>query len=90
LFDDYSTDMLTEEGEGSEGSEEGGEKPEEPKDDDKKEEPEKDSAPKATTKVRGLSVKYKCELAGEKAGTLRKALKKGAKSLLGGIWNDLT
>lgn len=90
LFDDYSTDMLTEEGEGSD---EGGDKKEEPKSDDKKEdkkEPEKDSAPKATTKVRGLSVKYKCELAGEKAGTLGKALKKGAKSLLGGIWNDLT
>jgi len=90
LFDDYSTDMLTEEGEDSD---EGGDKKEEPKSDDKKEdkkEPEKDSAPKATTKVRGLSVKYKCELAGEKAGTLGKALKKGAKSLLGGIWNDLT
>ena len=93
LFDDYSLDMINEEGE----SKDDDNKKETSKNDEKTpvdktdgKDNGKDSAPKATTKVRGLSIKYTCELAGEKKTGLMKALKKNAKGLLGGIWNDLT
>ena len=87
LFDDYQ--FLNEEGEDKQETQNA--KADDKKTDDKKEDDNKDgNGPKSKVKVRGLSVKYECKLAGQKTGKLGAALKKGAKSILGGIWNDLT
>lgn len=94
LFEDYQ--YLNEEGEGKpedkpedEAGDKKDKKPEDKPDDEKSKE-NKDGKEESSVKVRGLSAKYTCELAGQKKGKLAAAMKKGAKSLFGGIWNDLT
>lgn len=94
LFEDYQ--YLNEEGEGKPedkpedaAGDKKDEKPEDKPDDEKSKE-NKDGKEESSVKVRGLSAKYTCEIAGQKTGKLAAAMKKGAKSLFGGIWNDLT
>lgn len=89
LFEDYQ--YLNEEGEDKANSkaDDKNEKADGKKEDSKPEN-NKDGEKESTTKVRGLTAKYTCELAGQKQGKLAAAMKKGAKSLFGGIWNDLT
>lgn len=90
LFEDYQ--YLNEEGEGKPEDTVGDKKDEKPEDkpDNEKSKENKDGKEESSVKVRGLSAKYTCELAGQKTGKLAAAMKKGAKSLFGGIWNDLT